>query len=356
MSKSWWASSLLVPTLLVLSLGVARGQDEEPNNGEPIPLPFTRSALKGMYKKGLLLRYQQTVHQRGKRPAKTFILNEVMSHSGKGYSVRTLNFNAAGTAIGKPKAPQSVPYRVESKTFRVAKQYAYERIRIAKKERSAHKYVYEIKLGGRPATRTVWYSGKHRGLLLKTVVRPAGNIGKSNYTVLKLMAIPGKLGGPKVMGAPQGNLPWSDKEIMQAWPQGGWVEYEVKTSGKKSQTLRLKQTLMGRERSCYYMREQLWASEGGKPKETGRPRLWDTWLGKVRSAPKSALKKKLDKEVEAAGRKWPCKVFAIEGKQTITWYLSKEVPGLTVRYVSQRKGEKVDRLLSKVGVPIPGSK
>lgn len=349
MSKFGWAAALVV-----LSLGIARAQDE-PNGGDPIPLPFTRSGLKVIYKKGLLLRYQKTVKRRGKKPLKSFVFNEVMSHDGKGYTVRTLVFSASGTVQGKPQHPQKIPYRVESKTFRAAKEYAYERVKIGKRKESAHKYVYEVKQGGRPVIRTVWYSGKHRGLLLKTDVRAPGD--RDNYTVLELMAIPGKLGGPKVIGAPQGNLPWKDEAIMKAWPQGGWAEYEVKTSGggKKAQTLRLKQTLLGRERSCYYMREQLWAGEG-KPKETGRPRLWDTWLGALRSAPKSAVEKKLDKEIEAAGRKWPCKVFTIKGKKTVTWYLSKEVPGLTVRYVSKGKGGKVERTLSKIGLPVPGSK
>ena len=339
--------------------GFVHAQDEAPNGGDPIPLPFTRSALKGMYKTGLLLRYVRTTYQQGKAPRQELVFNQVVEHSGKGYLVRTLVFNEAGNAIGKPAKPQAIPYQVESKTFRSAKAYKYEQVRLGKQEHTAHKYAYQVKLGGHPGWRTVWYSGKHRGLLLKTMNQPTGEVGRKNYQTLELLEIPAKLRGKKeTVGAPQGNLPWTDEEIMKAWPEGGWVEFEVKTKNKEGkQTLRLKRTMVGREPSCYVVREQLW-DEKGKPKgDTGRPRLWVTWLREIRTAPRSVLKKKLDAEVEAAGRKWPCKVFTLQGKnQTITWYLSTEVPGLTVRYVSERAGQKVDRLLSKLGIPIPGNK
>lgn len=347
-----WASLAIVLLIGGLSFGQ---EEEEPNNGDPIPLPFTRSALKVMYKKGLLIRYARTVQNPGKRPVRTYVFNEVLDHNAKGYSIRTLTFNAAGTAIGKPAKPQAIPYRVESKTFRVAKKYKYERIRIGKKEYSAHRYSYSITLGGRPGWRTVWYSGKHRGLLLKTMTQPGGDLGKKAFTLVEILAIPGELGGPKIVGARQGNLPWSDAAIIKAWPKGGSVEFQVKISDSKKKTVtqRLLRTMMGRERSCYVVREQLWDEKDKQLGDAGRPRLWDTWLGKLRSAPKKLVKKKLDREIEAAGRKWPCKVYTLEGKQKVTWYLSKEIPGLTVRYVSEREGRKVDRTLTKVSLPIP---
>lgn len=361
-SNQWWWTVIKTPAFafaLVLACGAfAQGQEEEPNGGDPIPLPFTRSALKGMYKTGLLLRYVRTTYQQGKAPRQEFVFNRVVEHSGKGYLVRTLVFNDAGNAIGKPSKPQAVPYQVESKTFRSAKVYKYEQIRLGRKEHTAHKYAYQVKLANRPGWRTVWYSGKYRGLLLKTMSQPTGEVGRKNYQTLELVEIPAKLRGQKEkIGGAQGNLPWTDEEILKAWPEGGWVEFEVKTKNKQGkQTLRLKRTMIGREASCYVVREQLWDAKGKLKGDTGRPRLWVTWLRDVRSAPKSVIKKKLDREVEAAGRKWPCKVYSLEGKQKITWYLSKEVPGLTVRYVSDRAGQKVDRLLSKVGIPLPGGK
>ncbi len=304
-----------------------------------------------MYKTGLLMRYVRTTYQKGQAPRQELVFNQVVDHSGKGYLIRTLTFDAAGNAIGKPSKPQAIPYQVESKTFRTAKGYTYEQLRLGKEEHSAHRYTYMVKMGSLPASRTVWYSGKHRGLLLKTTSQPTGEFGKT----LELLEIPAKLRGKKeTVGGPQGNLPWSDAQIMKAWPQGGWVEFEVKTKGKEGkQTLRLKRTMMGREASCYIVREQLWDEKGNPKGDAGRPRLWITWLRDVRMAPTSGIKKMLDKEVEAAGRKWPCKVFQVQGRETITWYLSKEVPGLTVRFLSERGGVKVERTLSKVGLPLP---
>lgn len=345
-------NSALGAALVLLSSALASAQDA---SDEPIPLPYTRDALKVVYKKGLSLRYVRTTYRKGKPPRRETVLNQVIDHSGKGYLVRTMTFDAAGNAIGKPAQPQAIPYRIESKTFRSAKSYAYERVRLGKEEHSAHKYAYEVQLAGHPGWRTVWYSGKHRGLLLKTITRPTGELGQKNYQTLELVEVPAKLrGASEPVGDPQGNLPWSDAEILAAWPEGGWVEFEVKTkTAQGKQTLRLKRTMIGREPTCYVVREQLWDEEGKLKGDAGRPRLWFTWLRELRLAPTTSVEKLLDRELEAAGRKWPCKVFKVKGPRTVTYYLSKEIPGLTVRYMSEREGVKVERTLSKVGLPVP---
>ncbi|MBL4846658.1 MAG: hypothetical protein JKY65_14140 [Planctomycetes bacterium] len=349
MRKSCWALGLVL-----LAVGSASGQEKEGEGGAPIPLPFTRNALKTMYKKGLLIRYLKTINVKGQPAKRQFIFNHVVDHSSKGYLVRTLTFDQDGRAIGKPEEPRAIPYRVESQTFRTAQSYKYTEVMIGKRRHTAHEYRYKINLGGLPAWRSVWYSGKKRGLLLKTMLRPAGAPGQKTFTTLEIMAMPSSLGGPKVpVGAPQGNLPWTDAEIMATWPAGAHVEFEVVTKGadRKVVRYRLRRTMIAREDTCYVVREQLWNAKGEIEGDSGRPKLWVTWLGNLRRAPKSVLKKGKDAEIEAAGRKWACRVFTLGGKgaaQSITWHLSKDVPGLTVRYTSTREGMTATRTLAKV--------
>lgn len=343
----------LLPSLL-LSLGTLAWADDDPQPQpakpetpaatpaaapEPTP-PYTAEDLRKLYRPGLILRYGRRVLAKGKEQ-RFLVYQEVVDAGKAGYAISSLTFGPQGVALGnEPPKPRPMPYRVIPEMFSSAKRMQEGKIQVPAGSFPSVQYSYRVEVGGKPAWRHVWYSKQHPGLMLKSMLQPTGKIGRKSSITLELTQLPRQLGGEPLMGSAQGALPWSDFEISRRWAPKARAAWATKVEDPQAgaRELVVEQTMLQHNAYCYVLRQRVLQGDQVK-QDVARPQLWGNFLAKIRWADREQLEVSEEVEVQAAGKTWRCRAYRLrDGEVTLTYHLSLEVPGLTVRYES--KGPK----------------